>query len=239
MKKAIITIFIILFLGGIGALGYVLYQNGLISVSPSNETDQTADSEEEETDNERDLGWMNEIPGYSEEDEPANDTIEEEEENDEDTSTTTEDGLDEEDSEKDGASMEEETTIEEEEPKPSTDPDRERGVENLGKGDALESTVYDHAFDKLILFASMTTDSVELEWNASDSDQFDGYVIVRSMTDENPYYPTSQTIQSFSNINRTSYTDTSVKSGIDYYYRVCFKKKEGRPGCGNILKVMF
>jgi len=227
MKKLFKRFILLLIIGILVTLGYVLYKTGFIG----NSADTTSGNGSAEQ-REKNLDWLNGIRGYSDEDE------------EEDASaTSTDDDLDENATSTDDGMAETETSTEEgmdENVFPDGgDADRERSVENLGKADALESTVYDHAFDKLVLFAELRSTGVALEWNATESEQFDEYKVVRSTTDENPYYPKSPTIKSLSNIASTTFFDSGVQPGMDYYYRICFTKKSGRPGCGNILKVSF
>lgn len=214
---------ILLIIGIIIAMGYVIYKNNLFGLGGSSNGPNTAGD-----DRERNLDWLDDIRGYSDEDEAMEeeDTATSTEEIDEDSTTSTEDG----DETGDGLTEDENGLIDE---------DRERGVENLGKADALESTVYDHAFDKLVLFAELRSSGVALEWEPTESASFDEYKIVRSTTDENPYYPKTSAIKTLTNIESTTYFDSGVEPGEDYYYRICFTKTSGRPGCGNILKVSF
>jgi hypothetical protein len=218
--KRFVTLLII---GILIALGYIFYKNGFIPGSSDEGQTEEADGHE------RNLDWLNDIRGYSDEETSEEDTEEEMATSPESdlTTTSTEQGSDE-----DGLTEDEISGGE-------GDEDRVRSVENLGKGDALESTVYDHAFDKLILFAELRKTGIALEWNPTESESFDEYKIVRSTSDENPYYPKTSTIKTLSNINSTTYFDSGVQSGMDYYYSICFTKVSGRPVCGNILKVSY
>lgn len=236
MKSFLIKFVIILIIGSAAAMGYVLYKNGFINIPSGGDEDQVAMTDEER---EKNLEWLNSIRGYDENaDEEENGEDAEDEE-----ATSTEDGLDDEmdtEDSDDAMTEDEAEEVDTEEDTDAAGSDEslyERGIENLGKADALESTVYDHAFDKLVLFAELRTDSVALEWNATESEQFKAYKIVRSLTDENPYYPKTNAIKTISNRDSTSYTDTNLEPGTTYYYRVCFEKTDGLPGCGNILRV--
>lgn len=122
----------------------------------------------------------------------------------------------------------------------TTDTERIRSIENLGSADAKTSTEYDHAGGELILFAEMKTESIVLEWNRTQSDAFTLYAIVRSTADENPYYPKTNAIVTLDDRMASTYTDTSVRTGTDYFYRICYTRSNNeRAACGNILKITY
>jgi hypothetical protein len=226
MKKIFRNIVIFLILGSLLALGYVIYKNGLI-------VEIRGDAE---TARERNLDWLENIRGYSDSDAP--------EEEEEETATSTEEGTDESATSTDQGTDAEDETVDEDaeidaDAEDADGGDRERSVEDLGRSDALESMEYDHAFDKLILSAELRYGGVALEWNPTESERFEAYKVVRSTTDENPYSPKTSAIKTLSNIQSTTYFDSGVESGTDYYYRICYTKDQGRPSCGNILKVRY
>ena len=245
MKRPILTVFIILFSLSLAALGYTMLNIGTFGESDtkSDSDDRMAIEDTSNTDEDEDgdkLDWMKDIRGYSEDDEVEEEDIKQEEEDSdsvmEESSTSTDSMAEEGD---DWESSDAMTDDEGDSGDTETDEDRMRGVENIGRADALESDVYDHGFDKLVLYAEMRMSSIVLDWNATDSDSFSKYLILRSTTDANPYPGKTTPIATSSNINNVSFTDTNVEPGKDYYYRVCFEKTEGKPACGNILLIRF
>jgi hypothetical protein len=226
MKKIVKNVVIFFILGSLLALGYVIYKNGLI----------TEISGDAETARERNLDWLKDIRGYSDSDAPEEET---------EAATSTEEGIDQSaTSTEQGTDAEDEMNVEDADmvtaaEKGEDEESRRRSVENLGSADALESTEYDHAFDKLILSAELRSGGVALEWNHTESERFEAYKVVRSTGDENPYSPKTPAIKTLSNIESTTYFDSGVEPGTDYYYRICYTKDRGRPSCGNILKVRY
>jgi len=90
-----------------------------------------------------------------------------------------------------------------------------------------------------VLYAELRSNAVALGWSPSKSEEFTSYVVVRSTTDQNPYYPKTQAVATFSDKTDTSFTDRAVEKGKDYYYRICQTKTGKRAACGNILHVTF
>lgn len=248
MKRSIIVIILLLIIGSAVALGYTLYESGMVG-SKTTETGTPALSEEEARI--KNLEWMKNIRGY------ADDT---DEENEETTSSTEEivnatstDAISNttstilttsEPSEVDATSTditpEEDDKIDtKQEENDIQEGDRVRGIESLGKADALESTVYDHGFTQLITSAELASNSITLEWTPSTSDVFVSYIVIRSANDENPYPPKTKMIKTISDKSVTTYTDLNVEKGDHYFYRICSIREGKNPTCGNILSVQF
>jgi hypothetical protein len=110
-------------------------------------------------------------------------------------------------------------------------------VQNLGNADALQSTTYDLASNSLQLTAVRQNDHVVLSWTPTKSSNFASYLLLRSTTDPNPTPSTVNPIRTIADKSAGEYEDMSSQPGVTYYYRICFMKTSGNPGCGNILSV--
>lgn len=76
---------------------------------------------------------------------------------------------------------------------------------------------------------------VYTSWTAyNQNDSFKYYKVVRSTTVSDPIYPDNGYIKYTSNVNDTSYTDKSPKSG-KVYYRVCAITNEMNRYCSNVV----
>ncbi len=76
---------------------------------------------------------------------------------------------------------------------------------------------------------------VYTSWAAyNQNDSFKYYKVVRSISVSDPIYPDHGYIKYSSNVNDTSYTDKSPKSGT-VYYRVCAITHENNRYCSNVV----
>jgi hypothetical protein len=237
MKNFLTLVVLFLIAGSMTALGYSFYRAGLIGVGPQASTaasSATSTFSETENPSEKDLSWMQQIRGVSEENEKNQVASSTEEERTSSTSAV------EERAEGTLATSSTETgdtssTTSDENPK--EEDMRAQSITDLGKSDALSSTAYDYAFKSLVLSAELRHGTVFLTWTPATSETFIAYQVVRSTTDENPYSPKTSFIKTTSDVTQTAYTDAAVYAGKTYYYRVCMTKKGKHPACGNILRV--
>ncbi|MFA5129579.1 MAG: hypothetical protein WC477_01520 [Patescibacteria group bacterium] len=112
-------------------------------------------------------------------------------------------------------------------------------IDDLGNGDALQSTTYDLASQSLILTAKIQKNSVILSWSPTKSSLFAAYQILRSTSNPNVSPDNTSPLRSIADKTANAYQDSSAQSGTTYYYRICFDKTKGNPGCGNIIAVRF
>lgn len=86
--------------------------------------------------------------------------------------------------------------------------------------------------------SSVSLDSygANLAWTRSDS-IFQTYVIVKSTTDPNLYFPKQFWVKSFNDIDTRSWRDTAVAAGKTTYYRVCKIAPDQSITCGNAVHV--
>lgn len=122
---------------------------------------------------------------------------------------------------------------------PADDSSGDPVITDLGKSDALTSTVYDYAFKSLVLSAEMRHGTVFLTWTPATNESFTAYKVIRSTKDENPFYPKTGALKTIKDVAETAYTDSRVNQGETYYYRICMTKKDKPSACGNILKIAF
>lgn len=232
MKRFLILIALFLIAGSITAVGYALFQIGMIGKTENQAVAQNVatSTNEGSAASKKDLSWMQEIKGLSE----STSTPSEKET----LATSTEDGLnaastsstsdtnDSSSSTKDGTNA-------------SQTSNHDPVITDLGKSDALTSTVYDYAFKALVLSADIRHGTVFLTWTPATNDSFISYKVLRSTTDENPYYSKNSAVKTIPDVTETAYTDAKVTEGKTYYYRICMTKKDKPPACGNIIQIQF
>lgn len=225
MKRFFTFIVLFLIAGSITALGYSLYQLGVIGEKSPQAQKNTATSTIQETQNAnaKDLSWMKEIKGLSDEDEIK-----------ETTSTISEPSAP---STKDIIESSTSTISFASSSDTNTDTDTDPTIQDLGKSDALTSTAYDYAFKQLILSAELRHGTVFLTWTPATTETFLSYKVIRSTTDNNPHLPGSTSVKTMTDVTQTAYTDSNIQSGKTYYYRICMTKQGKPSACGNILKV--
>jgi hypothetical protein len=91
---------------------------------------------------------------------------------------------------------------------------------------------FDESFNSLKV-DKVNNNSITLSWNQYSIDGF-SYKIVRSETDENPFYPVDGYIDY---ITGTFYNDTKeLKSGVIYNYRICAVNSSNKIKCSNVVK---
>lgn len=240
--KRVLTFFVLfLIAGSVTALGYSLYQSGLLG-EPVGQTMAATTSTKEEPVQEpdKDLSWLKEIKGLSDDD-----AVEENSKLTTSTQPAPEPAMAEVTSTSEGFGELTRATSTRSKNDPGqtnsevkeNESDESTVIEDLGKSDALTSTVYDYAFKALALNVEIRRGAVFLTWTPSTSETFLKYHVVRSANDSNPYLPKSSSLRSFSDVTQTAYTDTTAKSGKTYYYRICMTKDGKPPACGNIVKV--
>lgn len=194
------------------------------SNTPKNNNSNTAPTSTQQERDDKDLSWMKEIKGISEDDAKEQRT----------TSTAQ---ADETVSKSTITELMDESNVTTQQITNATSTDAEPSVQDLGKGDALTSTVYDYAFKDLSLSVELRHGTVFLTWTPSTKETFISYKIIRSTTDENPYFSKTSAIKTQSDVTETAYTDSNVQTGKTYYYRICMTKQGKPPACGNIIKV--
>jgi hypothetical protein len=245
MKRVMIFLILFLIAGSVTALGYSLYQVGIVGDknATSHQTVSDQNSNADPQDENKDLSWMKEIIGISEdenintttstiEDTPATSTFIG---GDMVTSTALLTDLS---TSSTSDSPDDLATSTRKEPNDINLEERtEPSVQDLGKMDALESTIYDYASKSLALSADIRKGTVSLTWTQTSSESFVDYQIVRSTTDQNPYLPKTSSVKTISNASQTSYTDARVQSDTVYYYRICMTRANAVPACGNVLQI--
>ncbi len=88
-----------------------------------------------------------------------------------------------------------------------------------------------------VLVASYGAD---LSWTMYQGNDLNGYALVKSTTDPNPYYPKEFWFH-FENavVNARAYQDRSLEKGKTTYYRVCAIRTDNTIVCGNVAKAVF
>ena len=76
-----------------------------------------------------------------------------------------------------------------------------------------------------------------LAWNRAAS-PFQTYVIVKSTTDPNVYFPKQFWVKAISDIDVRSWIDTAVTAKATTYYRVCKLQPDQSVVCGTTAKVV-
>lgn len=110
-------------------------------------------------------------------------------------------------------------------------------VQDLGNADAMDSTTYDLASNSLKLTATEHNSHVVLSWTSTKSATFASYLLLRSSSNPNPTPATVNPLRTIADKSAIEYEDMSSAPGQTYYYRICFMKTSGNPGCGNIIGV--
>jgi len=85
------------------------------------------------------------------------------------------------------------------------------------------------------LTASLGVYGAQLNWSKA-FDPFQSYVLVKSQTDPNVYFPKVFWFQAINDIDFTTFTDRDTKAGKTYY-RVCKLKPDQSAVCGNVASV--
>lgn len=91
--------------------------------------------------------------------------------------------------------------------------------------------------DELRLSAAIRASTVTLSWTKRGAYAFQNYKIIRSETDENPFYPKTAAIVTLADRLVTGFTDATSQQNKTYYYRVCSADTNEAVTCGNVLKV--
>lgn len=105
-------------------------------------------------------------------------------------------------------------------------------------GSSWSSWYADPILDNSLNFsANLEWGKVYTRWSAYDRDEgFVYYKVVRSQTNENPVYPDDWYIRYTTDVNDTSYIDTSSLYWTTYY-RVCAITSEKNRYCSNVVKI--
>ncbi len=98
---------------------------------------------------------------------------------------------------------------------------------------------FEYIGTELQLSAMPIDGAVKLSWSPCTSSTFQGYKVVRSETDSNPYYPNNGYLQYITSRDSTYYKDTNVTAGKSYYYRICSLQSDGPVTCGNVVQVTY
>ncbi|MDO8584063.1 MAG: SH3 domain-containing protein [bacterium] len=91
--------------------------------------------------------------------------------------------------------------------------------------------------EELRLYARVHDNAVTLTWTKRGAYAFQNYKIVRSETDDTPYYPKTAAIATLADRKVTSFTDNNTQKNKTYYYRICSMETSAAVTCGNVLKV--
>ncbi|OGL66375.1 hypothetical protein A2856_01635 [Candidatus Uhrbacteria bacterium RIFCSPHIGHO2_01_FULL_63_20] len=92
---------------------------------------------------------------------------------------------------------------------------------------------------ELRLTAVPTPDGINLQWTKSSTAGFQGYKVVRSEDNPDPYYPGDGYIRFATDRSNTAYLDTGAVRGKTYHYRVCRLAADAPVSCGNVVNVTF
>jgi hypothetical protein len=87
----------------------------------------------------------------------------------------------------------------------------------------------------MMLNVLVTDKGSDLRWTLWSDKDFKGYVLVKSTTDTNPYYP-KQYYFRFENsaVNARFYQDAQMERGKTTYYRVCALDADDTITCGPV-----
>ena len=93
--------------------------------------------------------------------------------------------------------------------------------------------------DQLKLSVLVSSYGADLGWTPSYLKDIKGYVIVKSTTDTNPYYP-KEAWATFINANTGYYKweDRNLEKGKTTYYRVCALLADDSVTCGNMASAL-
>lgn len=93
--------------------------------------------------------------------------------------------------------------------------------------------------DELKLSVAVSQYGADLTWGQSFKKDLKGYIIVKSTTDTNPYYP-KQYWSLFRNVNtgNHSWTDRQIEKGKRTYYRACALTADDSVFCGNVVSAL-
>jgi len=93
--------------------------------------------------------------------------------------------------------------------------------------------------DSLKLSVLVSSYGADLGWTPSTIKDIKGYVIVKSTTDTNPYYP-KEAWATFLNANTGYYKwqDRNIEKGKKTYYRVCALLSDDNVVCGNVASAL-
>jgi len=93
-------------------------------------------------------------------------------------------------------------------------------------------------FDESLKFeAELDWSKVYTNWSVYNKDkQFVYYKVIRSQDNSNPIYPDNWYIKYITDVNKTSYIDTSPLNWTTYY-RVCAITSEKNRYCSNVVKI--
>lgn len=100
---------------------------------------------------------------------------------------------------------------------------------------AKDSLPVSFSSSEMNLSALLNDYGARLDWGKA-SEPFQTYVVVKSKTDPNLYFPKIFWIQAFNNIDLRTWTDRDVTAG-ETYYRICKLKPDQSVVCGNVASV--
>lgn len=99
------------------------------------------------------------------------------------------------------------------------------------------SSKYQSSNGELKLEAAVLPGAVALSWTKSTSDRFEGYKVVRSLTNSDPSYPTDGYVDYLPERDTQTFIDGTAIPGKSYYYRICALESGSSATCGNVVKV--
>lgn len=93
--------------------------------------------------------------------------------------------------------------------------------------------------DQLQIMATVSQYGADLTWTKSYNKTIKGYVIVKSVSDTNPYYP-KQYWSMFRNPDTGNFTwqDRNIEKGKKTYYRACALLTDESVLCGNVISAL-
>lgn len=97
---------------------------------------------------------------------------------------------------------------------------------------------YQPADGELKLEVAALPGAVALSWSKRTSSNFEGYKVVRSLTNSDPSYPTDGYVEYLPNRDTLTHIDGTAVPGKTYYYRICSIESGSPVACGNVVKVV-
>ena len=104
------------------------------------------------------------------------------------------------------------------------------------KGDC-SSNHFEDIDDDLDLTFQWKNNNLYIRWDEYSGDDFYGYYLVRDETNTCPYYYNGADYREYVSKKITTLYVDDVKSGSDYYYRMCVRQKDRSIDCGSVFKV--
>lgn len=98
------------------------------------------------------------------------------------------------------------------------------------------SSKYQLVENEIQVTAKVLPGAVQLNWSKRTSDGFQGYKVVRSLTNADPSYPSDSYLQYITDRETLSFVDGEALQGKTYFYRICSLESNSPVTCGNVVK---